>query len=153
VDVLCYTAVRARARAPTPLLHCAWLVVRVGVLYRIVFGGDPRTPFFSRQASQVRFVTSLAVHCLCVCCNLHTRVRSVSMRRRILLSYSGIHQRCELRTRYSKVFIEVLFALVEGSAPKHPPCRGLDLRRRPLSLSQAPAARLTSERELVGSYI
>jgi hypothetical protein len=37
--VLCCSAVGG-----APLLHCAWLVVRVGVLWCIVVGGDSRTP-------------------------------------------------------------------------------------------------------------
>jgi len=46
----------------------------------------------SRPASQVRFATFLAVHCLRVCCNSHTCLKFVSMRRRIMLAYLRIRQ-------------------------------------------------------------
>ena len=40
MGVLCCIAVGG-----IPLLHCAWLVVRVSVLYCIVVRGNPRTPY------------------------------------------------------------------------------------------------------------
>ena len=46
---------RAFAVEETPLLHCAWLVVRLGVLWHIAVGGDPRTPFSPlRSATPLR---------------------------------------------------------------------------------------------------
>ena len=39
--------IQRQSQSP-PFLHCAGLVVRVGVLCRIAVGGDPRTPFLFR---------------------------------------------------------------------------------------------------------
>ena len=67
----------------------------MGELRRIAIGGEPQNLLsLSHPASPVRFATFLAaVRCLCVCCNSHTRLNSVSMRRNIMLLYSRIHQR------------------------------------------------------------
>jgi hypothetical protein len=58
-----------------PLLHCTWLVVRVGVLCCILAEGDPRTPLFAAlglTASlgflvRVSVLCVLAFHARCVC--------------------------------------------------------------------------------------
>jgi len=60
VGVLCYTAVSRNLSPPFPLLHCAWLVVRVGVLWACCVAlqsePEPDPPF------------STALGWLCACC-------------------------------------------------------------------------------------
>jgi hypothetical protein len=50
----------------TPLLHCAWLVVRVGVLCCILVGGDTRTPFSAALALTAALGFLVRVSVLCV---------------------------------------------------------------------------------------
>ena len=132
VGVLCCTAVRARAPLAEPFFPAALGVA--AALYNLrawvscvvsPSGENPKPLSLSYSASPVRFATFLAaVHCLCVCCNSHTRLNSVSMRRYIMLLYSRIHQRDDASRlrRVERSRILLLFWR-------------LGLRRRPLALS------------------
>jgi hypothetical protein len=106
------------------LLHCAWLVVRMGVLCCIVVGGDPRTHLLRCARPQrcawlccarkrtvcilvgdgggggggARPRGPLSPSLACSLCYSQTYPHSViSIRRRIMLPYSKIHQRETLR--------------------------------------------------------
>jgi hypothetical protein len=88
--------IQRQSQSPPPLFFSPlrWACCSRGCAVSYRSRGRPPNPFsLSRPASPVRLATLLSVHCLCLCCNSHTCLHSVSMRRRIILPYSRIHQR------------------------------------------------------------
>jgi len=131
--------IQRQSQSPPPLSPLRWACCSRGCAVSYRSRGRPPNPFsLSRPASPVRLATLLSVHCLCLCCNSHTCLHSVSMRRRIILPYSRIHQRPgSVHALHENIHRGFVYCCSWGSAPKPPPCRGLGLWRLPVALSPA----------------